>query len=112
MANTDKNLYLKTHADINSYCFFSIIEQIEQSSCVEGQNWPDSHDLNTNGLLGFIFKIRKNYNNRRVVPNIFDHIAYLLRDYIFEDGGLCLLFASAAILDLWEILSKRTVNTY
>lgn len=94
--------------------FFSIIEQIEQSGCVEGQNRPDTHDLNTNGLHGFIFKMRKNYNNRRVVPNIFNHIAYLLTEIIFLRTE-----ASVFYLHLLQYLTygrfsanRSTVNTY
>jgi len=34
--------------------FFSVIEQIEPSSGMEGQCKLDSHDLNANGFLGLL----------------------------------------------------------
>lgn len=40
----------------NNVFFFSIIEQTEQ---MEGQYQLESRDLNANGLVGFVFKIRK-----------------------------------------------------
>lgn len=83
---------------------------------MEGLHKPDSHALNASGLLGFGFKSRKKKkkkcSNRKVVANIFYHIAYLLilpSEFmiVFEDRGLCLLFASATVLGIWEILCKQ-----
>ena len=37
-----------------SSLFFSVMEQIEQSSGMEGQCKLDSHDLNANGFLGLL----------------------------------------------------------
>lgn len=55
---------------------------------------------------------KKKCSNRKVVANIFYHIAYLFIFpskfmTFFKDIGLCLLFASAIVLVIWEILRKQ-----
>lgn len=62
MADRDNNLYFKTHADINLYCFFSVIEQREPSNCMVGQCKWGTHDLNANGMLALGFDVRKEKN--------------------------------------------------
>lgn len=51
MADTDKNLYLKTHADMEAHCLF----YNWTSDSMGGQCKPGSHDLNVNGLTGLQF---------------------------------------------------------
>lgn len=55
---------------------------------MEGQCKLDSHDLNANGFLGLlVFDFgEKSCNNRKVVENMFYHIAYLL---ISPSGVMC-----------------------